>query len=82
MKPDWRTIQCHGCGGHGVVAVYSYYDFEGADFCDVCGGAGYVFIRPTGHLFLHPGGPACGMGTPTDYQRGTPYAALDEKEEE
>lgn len=31
---------CSFCGGHGVVSVYSAYDFEGCAFCPRCGGSG------------------------------------------
>ena len=73
MDNKWRTCRCPSCGGHGVVSVYSAYDFEGPGECGECGGSGSLFIRPSGHLFQWPGGPACGMGSREEYEAGTPW---------
>ena len=72
MDDKWRTVECHSCR-YGLVSVYSYNDFEGAGECDVCGGSGFLFIRPGGHIFQYPGGPANGMGTKEMYEKGKPY---------
>ena len=69
----WRTLPCSPCGGHGVVPVYSAFDFEGPGECSSCGGMGRVFIRPSGHLFLWPGGPAAGKTDASEYEQGAPY---------
>lgn len=54
----WTAEPCHRCGGHGIVSVYSAYDFEGADFCPVCGGSGRVW-RTGKVVAVYPGGPFC-----------------------
>jgi hypothetical protein len=73
MDDLWRTITCWECRGYGVVSVYSANDFEGPGECGTCDGSGAVFVRPGGHCFHYPGGPACGMVSPEWYQRGEPY---------
>jgi hypothetical protein len=80
-KPGWRTIQCSHCRGYGVVSHYSAYDFEGAKDCPDCEGTGQLYIRPTGHLFLYPGGPAKGMWDKKAYGRAKPLFAEEPKDE-
>lgn len=60
MKPDWRTINCPACSGLGVVSVYSAMDFEGPGECKECGGSGRLWVLPSDHTFMFPGGPARG----------------------
>jgi hypothetical protein len=61
MDNKWRIIDCSTCGGHGI----NHYS---APFvCRECGGDGYFYIRPSGHLFAYPGGPGQGMASPRDY---------------
>jgi hypothetical protein len=45
----------------------------GADECSDCGGDGRLWIRPTGHTFMYPGGPATGMWSVEEYERSTPW---------
>ena len=63
----WKKIQCHNCGGHGMVSVYSYNDFEGADECNTCDGRGTIAISPKDRVAKYPGGPFLGS-EPDAYQ--------------
>ena len=72
IDAQWRTVACPGCGGGGVVAVYSYDDFEGPGECVDCGGSGQLWIRPSGHLFEYPGGRAKGSW-PGQYEHAQSY---------
>ena len=63
----WKRIQCHNCGGHGMVSVYSYNDFEGADECSTCDGRGTIAISPKDRVAKYPGGPFIGS-EPGAYQ--------------
>ena len=71
MDNKWRTIQCPGCNGFGVIAVYSAYDFEGPGECPECVN-GTLWLRPSGHAFLYPGGPAAGMVSRETYALAAP----------
>ena len=53
----WKTTDCYGCGGHGVVSVYSASDFEGAGDCRACGGSGQLLISERDRIADYPGGP-------------------------
>ncbi len=53
-------MQCFGCGGHGLVSVYSATDFEGPEECDVCDGKGFIFATLGNRLAKWPGGPFLG----------------------
>jgi RecJ-like exonuclease len=66
---DWRTIPCDRCNGHGVVAVYSASDFDGADFCPLCGGSGETWVSPKGRIADYPGGPFRGRVERAEFAR-------------
>jgi DnaJ-class molecular chaperone len=74
MKADWRTLPCPRCGGHGLVSVYTMGggDFVGAGECNTCSGSGQLWIRPSGHTFSYPSGPAQGMWSKQKYLEATP----------
>lgn len=76
MDNKWRTTQCPNCGGHGVVSDYGFSgrDFLGPKECEDCWGSGKLWIRPTGHCFAYPGGPARGMWSKEQYAKSTPVA--------
>ncbi len=53
-----KQVQCHECGGHGVVSDYGDgEDFYGPKECLCCDGTGFLFVTPTGRLVVYPGGP-------------------------
>jgi len=81
MKTDWRTTPCPICSGHGVVLVYSHNDVEGPGECNECCGSGLFWLRPSGHVFVYPGGPARGSW-PEEYARATPVTLDDNVPEE
>lgn len=57
MDHKWRTISCNACiGGIKMTAGTEVVE------CDCSGGLFYV--RPSGHLFSYPGGPARGRVSP------------------
>ena len=78
MDNKWRVFTCPTCSGSGVVSVYSAYDFEGPGPCNDCGESGRIFIRPSGHCFAYPGGPAAGMWSKDKYQQSKPYVIPNE----
>jgi hypothetical protein len=63
----WRVLSCW-CGG-GFIWSYAS---ESAEEHDACGGTGKIYIRPKGHTFQYPGGPASGRMTKEDYEEATP----------
>ena len=65
IDDKWRTIQCYHCDGHGMYAGWGGEIAEGY----LCS-QGRIFIRPTGHLFQYPSGPARGMTTKDAYLKG------------
>jgi hypothetical protein len=73
LDDKWRICRCHSCSGHGLIPVYSGVDFEGPGECRHCCGSGVIFVRPSGHAFQYPGGPAAGMVSRDDYNAGVPY---------
>jgi len=62
MDDKWRHVAC-GCCSNGLIDTWGGWPAE----CQRCSGSGVVWIRPSGHLFRYPGGPACGMTTPDEY---------------
>ena len=77
MDTKWRTVRCESCRGYGMVSDFRSGDFEGAMECPDCSG-GVVFLRPSGHAFAYPGGPALGkLYGVTDYERGRPVEVGD-----
>lgn len=73
MDKLWRTVRCPSCGGHGLREAV-----EGAVECSECEGSGGLWIRPSGHVFQYPGGPAAGMWSKYEYERGTPFDDTEE----
>lgn len=68
MDDKWRIISCPCCT-NGMYWSYTYD--EPAD-CRNCEGSGRLYIRPTGHLFQYPGGPAAGMWDKEKYENAIP----------
>jgi len=64
MDNKWRTVKCPKCGGYGVRMRGDSLPFE----CGDCN-SGVLYIRPSGHTFLWPGGPATGMWSADKYHR-------------
>jgi len=71
----WRVVACPRCGGSGLTNVYtaSGDDYLGAGECTECAN-GHLYVRPSGHVFLYPGGPAAGMWR-SAYAERSPLAA-------
>jgi hypothetical protein len=74
MDDKWRTTKCPNCSGCGLVDGFD----AGPDECRDCGGSGRLWIRPSGHCFLYPGGPAAGMWSPEEYQNARPEPSFEE----
>lgn len=79
MDENWRTMTCYLCNGTGLKTGLSRDD---AGTCDCY--QGVIWLRPKGHMFKYPGGPADGVGPEEWYEKGTPkmpweWHALDEK---
>ncbi len=70
MDGLWRYYGCWCNAGQVWVATLGGPE---VDTCRSCGGSGRIFIRPTGHEFAWPGGPALGMSPPSRYETATPY---------
>ena len=68
----WRTVRCPSCGGGGLVSAYTIggTDFLGADECNRCAN-GDLWILPSDHTALYPGGPFAGKW-PGAYKDGKP----------
>ncbi len=62
----WRIVYCGCCAG---LEWGGEYPRE----CHQCGGQGRVFVLPSGHAALYPGGPFLGSGWQNDYAKGEPY---------
>jgi hypothetical protein len=69
VKPDWRLAECGSCRGYGLVSNCSTGEPQD---CRTCEGTGRVWIRPTGHVFQWPGGPALGRWYTEDYDHAIP----------
>lgn len=65
MDNKWRLAPCGCCAG---IEWGGDYPQE----CRTCGGGGFVYIRPSGHVFQYPGGPALGQWTQKDYTNSQP----------
>jgi hypothetical protein len=72
VDDKWRTIGCSCSNG----IRWSYYE-DGPDECRDCIGGGQIYIRPKGHLFQYPGGPAMGIASSAEYRRGTPVMPFE-----
>lgn len=70
IDDKWRTYTCTLCRGYGMIWVGDAA-WDGIAECD-CGN-GTIYIRPTGHTFAWPGGPANGRDTKEQYEKATPY---------
>lgn len=75
----WRVTKCGTCRGYGVVSRYVGGDFDGPGECPECEGGGTIYLRPTGHAFLYPGGPARGIYSPAEYDAAVPFEHLYQK---
>lgn len=71
-KPGWRWTRCY-CH-HGIVQNPNTLDPDPIEHDD-CHGQGVIAIRPSGHCFLFPGGPALGMWGESFYEAGWPIDA-------
>ena len=67
MDNLWRTTPCPACDGFGI---FWSLPADGDGECLECNGSGNWWIRPSGHLFQYPGGPALGMATIEIYNAG------------
>lgn len=53
----YKRVQCHNCGGHGLVSDYGMGDdFYGAKKCKTCNGSGSIWRTPKGRYVEYPGG--------------------------
>jgi hypothetical protein len=73
MDNKWRVISCASCRN----GMYWSYTYDEPEECRNCGGSGQIYIRPKGHCFQYPGGPATGMWSAEKYQEGTPVMPYD-----
>lgn len=76
MDNKWRTISC-GCDG-GIewrLTLGGYYDYT----CSGCKGSGTIYLRPSGHAFSYPGGPAVGSYTSVAYETAEPVESWDDE---
>lgn len=71
MDTLWRAFTCPFCSA-GIK--WSYGD-EGPVECDCAGGV--IYIRPGGHTFAWPGGPASGMWSKERYDKATPVMPFE-----
>jgi len=69
MDNLWRTMKCHCCNG-------IKWGGDSPEECDDCKGGGGIYIRPSGHAFLYPGGPALGMWGADEYEKAKPCKAV------
>lgn len=67
MDDKWRVKSCDICRGGGVVWLG-----EDVGGCRTCNEAGRVYLRPKGHAFEYPGGPAVGWWSEQDYEEASP----------
>ena len=63
MRQGWKTMKCFNCSGHGIVGIYSMYDFEGPGECNTCNGTGQLWVSPKGAITQYPGGGFVGKLT-------------------
>jgi hypothetical protein len=73
MDDKWRTVKCGSCNG-GMIWNWTE---DGPTECNDCGGGGFSWIRPSGHLFQYPGGPGAGMWDKEAYEHGTPMMPME-----
>lgn len=70
MDGNWRVMDCPSCRGYGMIWVGDA-SWDGIAECD-CGN-GNIYLRPTGHGFQYPGGPANGFWGKEYYEKAKPY---------
>jgi hypothetical protein len=68
MDDKWRTATCGICRGYGIT--WNPEAWDGTEEC-ICNN-GIVWLRPKGHAFAYPGGPALGWWGKEDYEKGKP----------
>ena len=74
MDGKWRTFTCRICRGYGMIGnPEAWYGYDDCDNCNY----GTVWIRPKGHAFQYPGGPACGMWGEEEYKKAIPVMPFD-----
>lgn len=66
MDDKWRITICGQC----CAGIKWSFGDEGPIECD-CGG-GVIYLRPKGHAFAWPGGPAVGWYSEERYEKGKP----------
>lgn len=79
-KKGWKMTHCSDCGGHGMKAIYSQCDFEGAGECDSCGGSGVLWVTPKGALVMYPSGPFAGRLSPEELASGAGLFEIDDRD--
>jgi hypothetical protein len=67
IDSKWRRLRC-GCIGGMIPGV----EPPGQE-CNCYDG--WLYVRPSGHAFAYPGGPALGSVGHDDYERATPLEA-------
>ena len=67
MDDKWRTVKCLDCNGHGMYLNAGGEPSE----CITCDMSGVNWIRPSGHMFRWPGGPALGKASAEEYEQAT-----------
>lgn len=70
MDDKWRKFDCTACNGYGMIWVGDA-SWDGTADCSCLNG--WIYIRPTGHTFLYPGGPANGFYGKEYYEKAEPY---------
>jgi hypothetical protein len=73
MDDKWRTITCGICRSYGIT--WNPEAWDGTEECDCNNGT--VWLRPKGHAFSYPGGPAIGWWGEDDYKKGKPVMPYD-----
>ena len=66
IDDKWRVISCVCYAGLRMGR-------DEPTECTDCNGSARIFIRPSGHLFAWPGGPAVGRTSPQEYERAEVY---------
>jgi len=68
MDSKWRYIYCGICqaGEYWVDSLYGPYSIT----CPYCHGWHKIYLRPSGHAFAYPGGPAIGRYSSVEYEAG------------
>jgi hypothetical protein len=67
MDDKWRVVKCCCISGMKPGSL------PPGEECDHCMGGGVYFIRPGGHTFMYPGGPATGREDASKYDAAEEY---------